>query len=134
MRIDAGERDGMKKLDKIRDDIAKSGKRKSASLVGEDLGESGVLDRAVLNRKIEAILQEASDNPLTGRDIEHRLVELVISTRRRNIPEAAGHVTALLSLNLDDLQRAAMLSLMVRLVGKKRFDPIAAYLLEKNAT
>jgi hypothetical protein len=134
MESEVCERDGMKKLDKIRDEIAKSGQRKSDSLVGEDLGESGVLDRAVLNEKIEAILQEAAANPLTGRDIEHRLVELVISTRNRNIPEAAAHVTALLSMNLDDLQRAAMLSLMVRLVGKKRFDPIAAYLLEKNAT
>ena len=127
-------RDRMKKLEKLRDDIAKSGKRKSDSLVGEDLDESGVLDRAVLNKKIEAILQEASQSPLTGRDIEHRLVELVISTRRRDIPEAAGHVTALLSMNLDDLQRAAMLSLIVRLVGKKRFDPVAAYLLENNPT
>jgi hypothetical protein len=134
LKSDPSERDGMKKLDKLRDDIAKSGKRKSDSLIGDNLEESGVLDRAVLNQKIEAILQEASNDPLTGRDIEHRLVELVISTRHRNIPEAAAHVTALLSLNLDDLQRAAMLSLMVRLVGKKRFDPVATYLLEKNAT
>jgi hypothetical protein len=122
----------MKKLDKLRDDISKSGERKSPSLIGDDLDESGVLDRAVLNKKIEAILQEASQNPVTGPDTEHRLVELVIATRNRNIPEAAGHVTALLSMHLDDLQRAAMLSLIVRLVGKKRFDPVAAYLLEHN--
>ena len=123
----------MKKIDKLRDDVAKSGKRKSPSLIGENLEESGVLDRAVLNKKIEEMLLEAEQGPLSGRDIEHRLVDLVIATRNRNIPEAAGHVTALLNLNLDDLQRAAMLSLIVRLVGKKRFDPVAAYLLEKNA-
>jgi hypothetical protein len=123
----------MKKIDKLREDVAKSGERKSAELIGENLEESGVLDRGVLNQKIEAILQEAAQSPLNGRDIEHRLVELVIATRNRNIPEAAAHVTALLSLDLDDLQRAAMLSLIVRLVGKKRFDPVAAYLLEKNA-
>jgi hypothetical protein len=37
-------------------------------------------------------------------------------------------------VELDDLRRAALLSLMIRLVGKKKFDAVAAYLLEKNAT
>ena len=126
--------EGMDNLDNIRGKIAKSGKRKSASLVGDQLSESGVLDRAVLNREIEGILEEASQNPVTSREMEHRLVELVIALRRRNIPVAAGHVTALLAVELDDLRRAALLSLMIRLVGKKKFDAVAAYLLEKNAT
>jgi hypothetical protein len=33
---------------------------------------------------------------------------------------------------LDDLRKAALLSLMVRLVGKRKFDPIAAYILQNQ--
>jgi hypothetical protein len=33
---------------------------------------------------------------------------------------------------LDDLRKAALLSLMVRLAGKRKFDPIASYILQNR--
>ncbi len=44
----------------------------------------------------------------------------------------AEHVCGLLSLQLDDLRKAALLSLMVRLAGKRKFDPIASYILQNR--
>ena len=35
-------------------------------------------------------------------------------------------------MELDDLRKAALLSLMVRLTGKRKFDPIAAYILQNR--
>jgi hypothetical protein len=49
-------------------------------------------------------------------------------------PASGRQVIALLSLDLDDLRKAALLSLMVRWTGKQKFDPLAAYVLEKRAT
>lgn len=46
---------------------------------------------------------------------------------------AATEVCELLSLEVNDLRRAAVLSLMVRLAGKRKFDPIASYILENRA-
>ena len=48
------------------------------------------------------------------------------------MPATAKHVCALLNLELDDLRRAALLSLMVRLAGKRKFDPIASYILQNQ--
>ncbi len=48
------------------------------------------------------------------------------------MPQTAQHVCALLSLELDDLRKAALLSLMVRLAGKRKFDPIASYILQNQ--
>jgi len=52
--------------------------------------------------------------------------------RQGDVPATASHVCALLSLEMDDLRRAALLSLMVRLVGKRKFDPIASYILQNQ--
>jgi hypothetical protein len=49
-----------------------------------------------------------------------------------DVAATAKHVCDLLSLELDDLHRAALLSLMVRLAGKRKFDPVAAYILENQ--
>ena len=49
-----------------------------------------------------------------------------------DVPRTAKHVCALLSLELDDLRKAALLSLMVRLAGKRKFDPIAGYILQNR--
>ena len=49
-----------------------------------------------------------------------------------DVPSTAKHVCALLNLELDDLRKAALLSLMVRLAGKRKFDPIASYILKNR--
>lgn len=120
------------KLEKIRRAVAAGGGRDTRSLIGDGLAESGLLDRARLNQQIEAILQEDSRNPLAVQQIEFRLEALAECVDREDLPGAAEEATALLSLELDDLRKAALLSLMVRSVGKGRFDPVAAHILEKN--
>jgi hypothetical protein len=112
--------------------ITDSGKRKSASLVGDELTESGVLDHAVLNRQIAEILEGLSANPALVPRIEQSLDDFLRSLHDSDIPAAAKHVCALLALELDDLRRAALLSLIVRLAGKRKFDPIAAYILQNQ--
>jgi hypothetical protein len=112
--------------------ISDSGKRRTASLVGEELSESGVLDHAVLNRQIALILEGLSANPALVPRIEQTLDDFIRCLHDGDIPAAAKHVCALLALELDDLRRAALLSLMVRLVGKRKFDPIAAYILHNQ--
>lgn len=112
--------------------VTDSGKRKSASLVGDELTESGVLDHAVLNRQIAEILEGLSANPALVPRIEQSLDDFLRSLHDSDIPAAAKHVCALLALELDDLRRAALLSLMVRLAGKRKFDPIAAYILQNQ--
>ncbi len=49
-----------------------------------------------------------------------------------DVARTAEHVCTLLSLELDDLRKAALLSLMVRLAGKRKFDPIASYILQNR--
>jgi len=127
------------RIQKLRRRVADGGKRRSKNLVGNRLAESGLLDRAVLNQQIEAILQEAAGQEAAGNtsaadQVEPALEALIGCAKRGEIPEAAKHVTAILSLEMDDLRRAALLSLMVRLVGRRRFDPVAAYVLEKSST
>jgi hypothetical protein len=112
--------------------VTDSGKRKSASLVGDELTESGVLDHAVLNRQIAEILEGLSANPALVPRIEQSLDDFRRSLHDSDIPAAAKHVCALLALELDDLRRAALLSLIVRLAGKRKFDPIAAYILQNQ--
>jgi hypothetical protein len=112
--------------------VTDSGKRKSASLVGDELTESGVLDHAVLNRQIAEILEGLSANPALVPRIEQSLDDFLRSLHDSDIPAAAKHVCALLALELDDLRRAALLSLIVRLAGKRKFDPIAAYILQNQ--
>ena len=95
--------------------------------------EARLFDRAGLNRQIEAIFQDSRNFPALERVIDH-FETLVRAGRRRDLQRAAEPVIALLSLDLDDLRRAALLSLMVRLTGKRNFEPVAAYVLEKRAT
>jgi hypothetical protein len=122
------------KIEHLQRKVTDSGKRKSASLVGDELTESGVLDHAVLNRQIAEILDGLSGNPdqTLGLRMEQSLEDFLRSLHSNDVPATAKHVCALLSLELDDLRRAALLSLMVRLAGKRKFDPIAAYILQNQ--
>jgi hypothetical protein len=119
-------------IEHLRQKVTDGGKRKSASLVGEELAESGVLDHAVLNRQITEILEGLSGDPVLAPRIEASLEDFLRSLRDSDITVIATHVCSLLSLELDDLHRAALLSLMVRLAGKRKFDPIAAYILQNQ--
>jgi hypothetical protein len=112
--------------------VTDSGKRKSASLVGEELNESGLLDHAVLNRQIAEILEGLSANPMLVPRIEQSLDDFLRAVHADDVAAAAQHVCALLALELDDLRRAALLSLVVRLAGKRKFDPVAAYILQNQ--
>ena len=96
------------------------------------LTESGLLDHAVLNRQIAELLEGLSGDPLLVPRIEKSLDEFLESLRDGDVITAAQHVCALLALELDDLRRAALLSLMVRLAGKRKFDPVAAYILQNQ--
>jgi hypothetical protein len=122
------------KIEHLHRKVADSGKRKSASLVGEELTESGVLDHALLNRQIAEILEGLSGHPdqTLAPQMEQSLEDFLQSLYAGDVPATATHVCALLSLELDDLRRAALLSLMVRLAGKRKFDPIAAYILQNQ--
>jgi hypothetical protein len=119
-------------IESLRRKVSDSGKRKSASLVGEELTESGLLDYAVLNRQIAEILEGLSANPMLGPRMEQALEAFLQSMHDGDVPGAAKQVCGLLSLELDELRRAALLSLLVRLAGKRKFDPIAAYILHNQ--
>jgi hypothetical protein len=109
-----------------------SGRRKSTSLVGDELTESGLLDHALLNRQIAELLEGLSGDPLLVPRIEKSLDDFLETLQHGDVTAAAQHVCALLALELDDLRRAALLSLMVRLTGKRKFDPVAAYILQNQ--
>jgi RNA 3'-terminal phosphate cyclase len=121
----------MERIEKLRREIGASARQKSAALVGDGLGESGRLDRAVLNQQIQEILQEASLNRAVAAGMADQLETFLECANRGDVPGAAEHVSALLSVQLDDLRKAAILSLLVRMSGRRQFEPIAAYLLEK---
>jgi len=116
----------------LRQRVVESSKRPSRQLVGSTLTESGVLDRAVLNRQIEEILDGVSEKPSLSPRLEQGLEDFLIAVREGDIAQAADHVGSLLKVELDDLRKAALLSLMVRLAGKRKFDPIAAYILQNR--
>ncbi len=109
----------------------------------EILNDTGLFDLAVLNQEIEAILQENSWET-SGQDdagnfqacelVQDHVETVIRAGRSGEVPQAAERVFALLSLDLDDLRKAALLSLIVRLIGKRKFDPVTAYVLEKRAT
>ncbi len=120
------------KLQQLLLEVSESGKRKSQSLVGDQLTESGLLDHAVLNEQIGTILQDASSNASLAQLMERRLETFQDCIQQGNVPGAATEVCELLSLEANDLRRAALLSLMVRMTGKRKFDPIASYILENR--
>jgi hypothetical protein len=116
----------------LRQRVIESYKLKSTRLVGADLGESGVLDRAVLNRQIDEILEGLAEKPSLAPQMEQSLDAFLAALLEGDVARTAEHVCTLLSLELDDLRKAALLSLMVRLAGKRKFDPIASYILQNR--
>ena len=116
----------------LRQRVVESSKRSSPQLIGSKLTESGLLDRAVLNRQIEEILEGLSEKPALAPQMEQALDAFLSSLKLGDVPATAKHVCALLSLELDDLRKAALLSLMVRLAGKRKFNPIASYILQNR--
>ena len=121
------------KIDRLRQRVADSANhRRSTHLVGRELSEAGVLDRAVLNRQIAEILDGLPAEPSVAAGMERSLEAFLRALKERDVATPAGHVCAVLSLQLDDLRKAALLSLMVRLAGKRKFDPIASYILQKQ--
>ena len=61
------------KLFQLLRDVSESGKNKSESLVGEQMNESGLLDRALLNEQIGIILDGASASPALAQVMERHL-------------------------------------------------------------
>jgi len=121
------------RINQLRRQVSGGGQRRTGSLVGAELGESGLLDHAVLNQQIAVILDGlAGDGALAPR-MEQGLEDFLACLQREDVPEAARTVTSLLSLELDDLRKAALLSLMVRLVGKRKFDPVASHILKHRS-
>jgi hypothetical protein len=116
----------------LRQRVIESSKRPSAHLVGSKLSEAGVLDRAVLNRQIAEILEGLERQEELAPRMERSLGAFLKAVQEEDVSKPARHVCSLLSLELDDLRKAALLSLMVRLAGKRKFDPIAAYILQKR--
>jgi hypothetical protein len=116
----------------LRQRVVESSKRSSSELIGSKLTESGLLDRAVLNRQTEEILEGLSEKPALAPRMEQALDAFLSALKLGDVPATAKHVCALLSLELDDLRKAALLSLMVRLAGKRKFNPIASYILQNR--
>jgi hypothetical protein len=112
--------------------VIESSQRGSPHSIGSKLTAPGVRDRAVLNRQIEEILDGLSEKPSLTPRVERDFDAALDALRQGDVPATASHVCALLSLEMDDLRRAALLSLMVRLVGKRKFDPIASYILQNQ--
>ena len=120
------------KIDHLKQKVADSGKHRSPHLVGMELTESGLLDHAVLNRQIAEILEGLSAEPGLEPRMERSLEAFLVALHKGDASQTGKHVCALLSLELDDLRKAALLSLMVRLAGKRKFDPIASYILHNR--
>jgi hypothetical protein len=119
-------------LHSLRQRVVESSKRGSRQLIGSKLTESGVLDRAVLNRQIEEILDGLSEKPDLAPRMERSIKTFLRALHEGDVSRTTKHVCTLLSLELDDLRKAALLSLMVRLAGKRKFDPIASYILQNR--
>ncbi len=116
----------------LRQRVIESSKRGSSQLIGSKMTESGLLDRAVLNQQIEEILDGLDQKPHLAPRLEQGLDAFLGALQEGDVSRAAKHVCDLLSLELDDLRKAALLSLMVRLAGKRKFDPIASYILQNR--
>ena len=116
----------------LRQRVIESSKRSSPHLVGSKLTEAGLLDRAVLNRQISQILDGLAEEASLAPRLERSLDAFLKALNEDDVARTAKHVCAMLKLELDDLRKAALLSLMVRLAGKRKFDPIAAYILQNR--
>jgi hypothetical protein len=124
--------DRISKIDNLRRRVSDSAKQNSSQLVGAEMSESGLLDRAVLNREISEILAGLAEEPHLAPRMEKSIEAFLRSLPAGDVAVTAQHVSALLSLELDDLRKAAILSLMVRLASKRKFDPIASYILQNR--
>lgn len=93
---------------------------------------NGRTNRATLNQQIEGIFEQASGKFPKLETIQEHLENFARAAKRGQVHQAAEGVIALLRLDLDDLRRAALLSVMVRLAGERKFHPIAGYVLEKR--
>jgi hypothetical protein len=116
----------------LRQRVIESAKRPSPHLVGSKLSESGVLDRGVLNQEIAEILDGLKEQADLAPRLERSLGAFLRALHAGDVSRTAKQVCTILSLQLDDLRKAALLSLMVRLAGKRKFDPIAAYILQNR--
>jgi len=112
--------------------VIESAKRRSSALIASKLTESAVPDRAVLNRQIDEILDGLPEKASLAPRVEQDFDAFFNALLQGDVSATAKHVCALLSLEMDDLRRAALLSLMVRLAGKRKFDPIASYILQNQ--
>lgn len=110
--------------------VIETSKPVSSTSAGKKSVESGLADRAVLNRQIAEILDGVSDQATLAQHLEKSLEAFLHSLHQEDIAKTAKYVCDVLSLELDDLRKAALLSLMVRLTGKRKFDPIASYILQ----
>jgi hypothetical protein len=116
----------------LRQRVIDSSKRSSPHLVGSKLTEAGVLDRSVLNREIAEILEGVSTQADLAPRLERSIEAFLKTLHAGDVSRTAKHVCVMLSVELDDLRKGALLSLMVRLAGKRKFDPIAAYILQNQ--
>jgi hypothetical protein len=112
--------------------VVESSRRGSRRPISSKLTESGGLDRPPLSRQIDEILDGLPEKPNLAPRVEQEFDAVFDALGRGDVPTTAEHVCALLGLEMDDLRRAALLSLMVRLVGKRKFDPIACYILQNQ--
>jgi hypothetical protein len=112
--------------------VIESSKRQSSASIGSKLTETPAPNRALLRRQIDEILEGLSEKPTLAPLVEQDFDAVFDAMRQGDVPATAKHVCGLLSLDMDDLRRAALLSLMVRLVGKRKFDPIASYILQNQ--
>ena len=112
--------------------VVESSRRGSRQRISSKLTESGGPDRTLLSSQIEEILDGLSEKPNLAPLVEQEFDAFLNALGQGDVPVTAKHVCGLLSLRMDDLRRAALLSLMVRLVGKRKFDPIACYILQNQ--
>jgi hypothetical protein len=104
------------------------GKLGLTSLTGA--ARQNAIDRPILSQEIEAILQDAAGNFPAPEEVVGHMEILVQAARRDEVRTAAEQAITILSLDLDDLRRAALLSLMVRCIGRQRFDSVATYVFK----
>ena len=93
---------------------------------------NGSTKRPTLNQQIEAIFQDAAGDLPTRETLQEHLENFARAARRGQVRQAGERLIALLGMDLDDLRRAALLSVMLRLAGERKFHPIAGYVLEKR--
>ncbi len=72
---------------RLRQRVIDSSKRGSPALVGAELTESGLLDRAVLNRQIGEILEGLSAEPSLATQMERSLEAFLRSCSRATCPK-----------------------------------------------